>query len=117
MSGSRTFTVGRLRAALLLVRQSAELLTSADGHRPRRRLHAFAGAKALRARDGDLKLLLDFVLAARGAGGVVVAVAVDCRGDKGMRKSMRGNGRVEEVWRRRKLTELIRRRSGGEEMK
>lgn len=99
-SGSRTFAVGRLRAALLLVRQSAEFLTSAGGNLPRLRLAAFAVAKTVRAGDGDLKLLLDFVLAARGAGGVVVVgVAVDCRGagrraDEGMTRRKIRSGKL-----------------------
>lgn len=79
MLQSHTFLVRRLRAALLLVRQSAEFLTSAHGNLPGRRLAAFGGAKTLRAGDGDLKLLLDLLLAAGGAGGVVVAVAVHWR--------------------------------------
>lgn len=98
MFESHTFAVGRLRAALLLVRQSAESLASADGDLPRRRLAAFGGAETLRAGDGDLKLLLDLVLAAGGAGGVVVAVAVHCRGgarrgdDTGMTRGKKNAG-------------------------
>lgn len=131
--GSRTFFVGRLRAALLLVRQSAEFLTSAYGNLPRRRLAAFGDAETLRARDGDLKLLLDLLLAAGGAGGVVVAVAVHWRG--GGRRADRtgmthgklagrwtGRGEREggkDGWRRfgGRAKPTIRRRQGGGEMR
>lgn len=112
---------------------------------PRRCLAAFRDAKALRAGDGDLELLLDLVLAAGGAGGVVVAVAVHCgrgarrgdnkgidkreikksrvrlRGRKWEEEEMSGRKRsVKEEWAevvRRKSKADISREQGGKEMK
>lgn len=76
----QTFTVRRLGAALLLVRQSGEFVASAQRQLSRLRLLFTAVSRrfteTLRARHGDLKLLQDLVLAVRGAGASVVTVAV-----------------------------------------
>lgn len=74
----RTFKVGWLRVALLLVRQSGEPVASTQRQLCLRLLlRAFSrhGAETLRARHRDLKLLEDLGLAVRGAGFIVVVIA------------------------------------------